>query len=78
MRSGGYQSTNAVSAAIRQADTPRPIRARAAIAAAADSASANHTPPAAATSSSAALTRRGPKRSSATPSGSCTTAKARK
>ena len=34
-RSGGYHSTKAVSAAIRQADTPRPISARAAIASAA-------------------------------------------
>ncbi len=78
MRSGGYHSTKAVSEAIRQAETPRPIRARAAIAAAALSANANHAPPAAATSSSAAFTRRGPKRSSATPSGSCTTANDRK
>jgi hypothetical protein len=78
MRSGGYHSTKAVSAAIRQAETPRPISARAAIAAAADSAIVNQTPPMAASSSSAALTRRGPKRSSATPTGSCTSAKARK
>ena len=37
-RPGGYQSTNAVSEAIRQAETPTPITARAAIAAAALSA----------------------------------------
>ena len=44
--------------------------ARAAIAAGALSASTNHAPPAAATSSSTAFTRRGPKRSIATPTGS--------
>ena len=79
MRSGGYHSTNAVSDAIRQAETPRPISARAAIAAAADAAHARtRAPPAAARSSSAALTRRGPKRSSSTPSGSWNSAKAKK
>ena len=78
MRSAGYQSTNAVSEAIRQADTPMPISARAAIAAAALSACANQKPPAAATSSSAAFTRRGPKRSIATPMGSWQNANDRK
>ena len=77
-RSGGYHSTNAVSEAIRQAETPTPISARAAIAPAALSACANQAPPAAATSSSAALTRRGPKRSIATPTGSWQSAKERK
>ena len=44
MRSAGYHSTNAVREAIRHAETPTPMSARAAIAAAALSACANHAP----------------------------------
>ena len=46
--------------AIRQAETPTPISARAAIAVAAESAAEKAAAPAAATSSNVAFTRRGP------------------
>jgi hypothetical protein len=60
MRSGGYHSTNAEKAAIRQPDTPSPISPRAAVSSVALCPSANHVPPAAATSSIVPFTRRGP------------------
>ncbi len=59
-RSGGYHSANPFSAPIRQADTPRPIRARATPSPPMESPSANSTAPTPASSSKALSTRRGP------------------
>ena len=64
--------------AIRQAETPRPISARPAISSGRLCALANSAAPQAATASRLAFTRRGPQRSSSTPSGSWNEAKARK
>ena len=79
MRSGGYHSTKRVERchqAGRDAEADQRARQHQRIEAAA--ASANHAPPAAASTSSAALTRRGPKRSSSTPSGIWNRAKEKK
>ncbi|WEN41994.1 hypothetical protein CKCBHOJB_01579 [Thauera sp. GDN1] len=77
-RSRGYHSAKPFKAAIRQADTPRPISARPNPSACSPSPSANITAPIAVSSSSSASTRRGPKRSSAIPTGICARPKARK
>ena len=77
-RSGGYHNAKPFKAAIRQADTPTPTRARAPASAPSESAIAKSALPSAASSSSAASTRRGPKRSSAIPTGICAAPKARK
>jgi hypothetical protein len=55
--------------AIRQAETPRPISARASTSCSNELACANSSAPPAASRSSVAFTRRGPNRSSSTPSG---------
>ena len=68
----------ALSGAIRHAHTPAPITARASASPVSDSANANNAAPPAATTSSAGSTRRGPKRSSRIPTGTCIAAKARK
>ena len=77
-RPGAYQKRNARSEAISAAETPIPISAREIHSIDAERAPANSRHPPAATSSSVASTRREPKRSSSTPSGICTEAKARK
>ena len=67
-----------VSGAIRQAPTPAPISTRAAISPASCGAIAKAMQPSTARLTSASSVRRGPKRSSALPSGSCMLAKPRK
>jgi hypothetical protein len=65
-----YQSAKAFSAAIRPAAIPNPINARPANSETGPFAMANNTQPAAPSSINVDSTRRGPKRSSKTPSGS--------
>ncbi len=69
-RASGNQSVNALIEPIRHAETPSPISARPSASAPKLSAMPNTTAPAAVTHRSPATTRRGPKRSSSTPSGS--------
>jgi hypothetical protein len=68
----------ALIAAIRQADTPKPIKARPSANSGTLCALANTMAPAPANSSKNASTRRGPQRSSATPNGTCAQANAKK
>lgn len=77
-RSRGYHALIAFSGAMRHADTPAPMIARATARLASDSASANSVAPSAASVSSTGSTRRGPKRSSRMPTGTCIAANARK
>ena len=77
-RSRGNQSVNALIEPISPAETPSPISARPAESIARSCARPNVSAPAAATHISAAAQRRGPKRSSSTPSGSWKAANARK
>ena len=67
-----------VSGAIRQAATPMPMSSRATLSDTRPRARAKAAQPTTATLSSTSCTRRGPKRSSARPSGSCSEAKPRK
>ena len=69
-RAAGNHSTKALKLAIKQADTPKPIKPRPTINSSALSLTANNPAPAAANNSSVASTRRGPNRSSSMPSGS--------
>ena len=69
-RSGGAQSTTALKDAISPPAKPSPIRRRAPTSMSADPPAANRTEPNAETMSRQACTRRGPNRSSSTPSGS--------
>jgi len=69
-RDSGNQSVKALIDPIRQAETPRPMSARPSASEARPSARPNANVPAAVTHRSVATTRRGPNRSSSTPSGS--------
>ncbi|MFT3962176.1 MAG: hypothetical protein QM701_12150 [Propionivibrio sp.] len=77
-RSAGNHCEKNLKAAIRQAETPRPISPRPTASMPMPSLTAKIAAPAAATSSSAASTRRAPKRSSSRPSGSWVEPKAMK
>jgi hypothetical protein len=75
-RASGTHSTTALKPLISPPAKPSPIRARARVSVAPLWPMANSSEPVAAQASSAAWTRRGPKRSSRTPSGSWNRAKA--
>src|SRR5262249_43399362 len=78
MRSFGNHDTIALSPAINAPATPKPIKARPTTSVAKSSLRANNAAPPAATRSSPLCTRRGPKRSSKTPSGNRIDAKVKK
>jgi len=69
VRSGGNHSTKAWMEAMRHAETPRPMSVRASTRSAKDLEWAKLSAPAAASRRSTAFVRRGPNRSSSTPSG---------
>ncbi len=77
-RSAGNHITNALKLAIRQADTPSPIKPRPTTSSVTPPLAANTPAPAAANSNKVASTRRGPNRSSNTPKGNWNAAKVRK
>ena len=75
IESFGYPFYAIIMAAMRQADTPKPIKARATTRPANDPDRENRYAPSPAKSSRKASIRRGPKRSSSTPNGNCDEAK---